>query len=478
MHRLTFISNKILLPDANLTINDLKEAARTSVNPTLFAMTRRIQRYAGNILGSDSYMAIRKKELLGLMQYEGIPTIWFTLSLANAYWLDLQRLFGPPLALQENETDEAFKLRQHQHYLSNYVNNPHVVDEVFCKRVQTFVEHFFGSEGLDTSWYWYRYEWQRRGNIHTHGVAKLKSDPNLVQLSKLVIKGRKAQQLLQSNKKFRNQQHQTTTYDDYQFKEHPHDSYMVVLAKRIDDFYQENSLSDEQQLELFRDLQTADNAELCLCTYRDYMLSSTHPNPPLDAQEIQREDADRRPPFIGEHICSTCHLSGDSYEINSLNYEHLLNWCQRHRHNKGYCLRCGACRFNFPRPLLQETLIGVAEVDYKKGELKGTYRRTTVTIHFRSNDRWLNSHPIIGLLAWGANMDMSILIDERAILEYVTKYCTKNEKISNGLNSILQSAIRKRTMADGDVDTKKILRTFFNLFAKRDKRFVVTTSYK
>lgn len=39
-------------------------------------------------------MAQRKKELLALMGAKKIPTVWFTLSLANHRWEDLQNLFG------------------------------------------------------------------------------------------------------------------------------------------------------------------------------------------------------------------------------------------------------------------------------------------------------------------------------------------------------------------------------------------------
>ena len=38
-------------------------------------------------------------------------------------------------------------------------------------------------------WHWYRYEFQARGSIHCHGVAKLKSDPGLCNLTDKALKG-------------------------------------------------------------------------------------------------------------------------------------------------------------------------------------------------------------------------------------------------------------------------------------------------
>ena len=42
---------------------------------------------------------------------------------------------------------------------------------------------------LDAEWHWCRFEYQARGSIHCHGVAKLKNDPGLCQLSETALKG-------------------------------------------------------------------------------------------------------------------------------------------------------------------------------------------------------------------------------------------------------------------------------------------------
>ena len=43
---------------------------------------------------------------------------------------------------------------------------------------------------LGATWHWYRYEYAvQRGSIHCHGIAKLKDDPGLYQLTKIALKG-------------------------------------------------------------------------------------------------------------------------------------------------------------------------------------------------------------------------------------------------------------------------------------------------
>lgn len=86
----------------------------------------------------------------------------------------------------------------------------------------------------------------------------------------------------------------------------------------------------------------------------------------------------------------------------------------------------------------------------------------------QTNDRWIVPHNPLGLTAWGGNMDMSLLIDANAVVEYVAEYITKSEPTSRGLQNILRTAIAKR-IDSGQPETKKILRTVFNLLSKRDK---------
>ena len=125
-----------------------------------------MQRYAANILGSSKYMSLRKKELIALMSAHKIATVCFTLSLANHHWGDLHHLFGTIPPINPLETAVDYKKRCDKISMQNYANNPSVVNEMFVQRVRAFVKLFFGPNGLNSNWHWYRYEWQKRGNIH------------------------------------------------------------------------------------------------------------------------------------------------------------------------------------------------------------------------------------------------------------------------------------------------------------------------
>ena len=51
-------------------------------------------------------------------------------------------------------------------------------------------------KSLDAEWHWHRFEYQARGSIHCHGVAKLKNDPGLRNLSEKALKGFLAEQAI------------------------------------------------------------------------------------------------------------------------------------------------------------------------------------------------------------------------------------------------------------------------------------------
>ena len=70
-------------------------------------------------------------------------TVWFTLSLANHYWDDLQQLFANKLVRLLNETDEMYDKRCKKNCSHNYANNPAInnhshnyVNEMYVQRVE------------------------------------------------------------------------------------------------------------------------------------------------------------------------------------------------------------------------------------------------------------------------------------------------------------------------------------------------------
>ena len=99
----------------------------------------------------------------------------------DIHWPDLHALFDCSLS---NSTPEIRR--------QNVINNPHITDWFFTKCLENFIKYGLYNS-LDAEWHWYRYEYQARGSIHCHGVAKLENDPGLCQLSETALNGYLAQ---------------------------------------------------------------------------------------------------------------------------------------------------------------------------------------------------------------------------------------------------------------------------------------------
>jgi len=93
-----------------MTLDQLRAFSR-STDAEALTFARRMARFCSNILGSPSYMLLNKRNLCQLISYHSSATIWWTLSLANYYWSDLQNVFGEPPSRMDNESDEAFSKR-------------------------------------------------------------------------------------------------------------------------------------------------------------------------------------------------------------------------------------------------------------------------------------------------------------------------------------------------------------------------------
>ena len=137
----------------------------------------KISRYLSNITGSNAYWHKAKEDFKAIIAHAGAPTFFFTFSSADMHWPELHALFGNPLG--DSSTDNK---RQ------NVINNPHITDWFFTQRLESFIKYWLYNS-LDAEWHWYRFEYQARGSIHCHGVAKLKNDPGLCKLSDTELKG-------------------------------------------------------------------------------------------------------------------------------------------------------------------------------------------------------------------------------------------------------------------------------------------------
>ena len=73
-------------------------------------LLHRMQKFNSNIAGSNAYFYKRKIELEALIEQEGMPTSWFTLSAADNHWLDIIRIiYGDRIMPQFNTEHEKAK---------------------------------------------------------------------------------------------------------------------------------------------------------------------------------------------------------------------------------------------------------------------------------------------------------------------------------------------------------------------------------
>ena len=106
-----------------------------------------------------------------------MPTLWFTFSAADNHWLDLHHIDLHPIDSSLDEKEQAIARRKFIRM------NPHIVDKIFYERVKILIKKWFGKNGLEAEYVWFRIEYQERGTAHVHGCMRLKSDPGLIQLA-------------------------------------------------------------------------------------------------------------------------------------------------------------------------------------------------------------------------------------------------------------------------------------------------------
>ena len=92
------------------------------------------------------------------------------------------------------------------------------------------------------------------------------------------------------------------------------------------------------------------------------------------------------------------------------------------------------CRFSFPKPLEEETVL-IKELVGEKN------RHVESELHTRRNDERLNSHNRVMIENWRANVDLQVIVDEKACARYMTKYAAKGEPRSKSASEILKVSI-------------------------------------
>lgn len=304
-----------------------------------------------------------------------------------------------------------------------------------------------------------------RGAIHVHGMVRLKSDPGLVDLSKKVIVGRRAERTLACYAAIRTGR--DTEIAAFQAK-YPFDTYIQSLQdlrQVLQGHLNEKSQAEMEAIyeQLRAHIVEGETAHTKIVVYRDYLLSSLNTSNPLppDANLDTRHAMGELDPNF-QHPSAKCHTHSDppSFATDDL-YCQLCNITMRHWCQPTYCMRDNKCRFHFPRPLALHSSVRITEKKYSSGHAtkSGQLRKVALDIVPATNDRWFNGHCRSAMMAWGGNCDFALLVDFDAQLNYIAKYSTKSEENSNGFQAIFRTALQKAR--DNEAQGNAVIRTIF-----------------
>lgn len=261
--------------EANLTLEDLKQMLQSNSYDSLMS---KLMHYAKNVTGSNAYWNQARDNLKAIIQQKGAPTIFWTLSCADFHWPEFHHLFT-----SKELTDSQRR--------ENLINNPHILDWLFTERTEKFVKYWL-NDTLGATWHWFRYEYAvQRGSIHCHGVAKLKGDPGLSDLSQKAVSGHIAAKLLNGNNN--------------------------------------TKLAQEDLLQKQKIIKEGQEAESIICKYVDYLMSTENPCNPENGNWAKPDTHPCRKNFE------------DIQKKNwGKDYEDLWNSVQRHTQcSTAYCLR-------------------------------------------------------------------------------------------------------------------------------------------
>jgi hypothetical protein len=399
--------------DANLTIQELKQAI---YNGDANRIMKRMSAYSSNVTGSDSYWHKRRGELESTFEQKPPATVFFTMSYADNHWNDLHELMprnfdnnqqnnnenqNEPNVLEDsisnnNETSDSNETQNDKAIRSqkyrDVLENPHLVDWYFGFRLNQFLEVVFDGV-LECEWRWHRYEWQSRSSIHAHGAARFKNDPGLIDLTTKVYAGRLASK-----------------------------SIGAKVFENLDEIKKLENIIEE-----------AIQAEEIVTNYADTLITAMNGKcingSPLVAQ------------VPDPHPCSlrTSKVPENDKEAD---YDELAGCCQRHLCSlEGYCKskKAGiACRFGFPFKHREKTIIEFTE----------TANSVRAEISLKRNDSFMNQHCRIVSNEWRANVDMQLILDHHAAINYMVKYATKGEKAGTEFTQMFKDVVGPASLDD------------------------------
>ena len=248
------------------------------------------------------------------------------------------------------------------------------------------------AQGMGVADYWIIFEWQGRGSVHAHGVFWLR--PGLCPIADV-------EAVVKDPTRHEEQQQLLTFYDEYCSAWNP----VSFTAEALDEMLQR---------------------------------PEEHPhlaNPPLPL-----------PPNL-PHPCRTPFDQDDPRDLG-----HLANFCNRHKKcSPQTCLkkRGGEWKCKTGAPWKLKTRSSFSDEGRKPGDVVYVPAR---------NDPLMNTYPIKAdaYQCWRANMDIKPVTSRHAMVQYLTKYCTKHEPASDTLKDVIRRLQDKEGTRSVDAFSKAL----------------------
>ena len=403
--RTTWISSNSKF--SSLSSDEIGDVINTGGEP-LKGFLSSMQCYNANINGSPQYLFKKRKLLETLIDQKGMCSMWFTLSMADNHWTDLFAMMTRDSGGKVTEMPTFNSVQEEASWKQKMVReNPHLVDAYFYDCVNTLIEEVFGKNGIEIEWVWYRIEYQSRDAPHVHGCLRFKRDPGILEHSQNVQMGREAARILRA----------------------------AGLLNESDDFdpsvIEDNTYSEppaavdlenpDVVAELRKKIERAKESHCVIVAFHDFLITTMNSSVslPVDAKKDVRDSS-----TIFNPRTTTIHhpsaidplpLLNNSAAIDNL-YCRSCNVQSRHKH-QAYCDKnhdkreeakhklangmlgprekrpediCVRCRFNYEKPICNETHVQINQMSTGKGESrKVTTRLSLIT---ERNDCWMNSH--------------------------------------------------------------------------------------
>jgi hypothetical protein len=376
--------------DATLTIEEIRDMiANNDTGPLL----NRIKRYMANIPGTPSYWYQENQKLKAIIESKGLPHVWYTLSFAD-FFDPLLRDF---LNLPDDATQAQIqaKLRANKHHVNWFIEKKM---RLFTK---AFIETVLQCNVKEGGWCWNRFEFQLRGVLHQHGLARFggKYNKDIHSWAARAVIGHTIETDVPAEK--RTQAQRQAIIDGKRF------------GQALCDFHDELICNDLTK------------------RYEEFVAPKDRGHFPMGHR---MED-------IVDH------------DLDQFNLTVSL---QRHRCKQGSCIKPGTnlCKYDYPKKLNPTT-----HLKFKRKQKKdGTFTQFQVEIvSKRVNDTNISNHHRGMLKYWRANCDFTLVLDAQRIMKYVTKYQTKAEKNSDFFKAALIT-IFDTIAADPNLNTRKGLR--------------------